>query len=129
MSQLFASKGFVELDGQPIIYSSSIDMQASNNISDVDTIIDEAGGFAQGATKYDVSLESPIPANGFEADFFALARAGQIHTLRFVILKPSGGISSAKLLRGIFMDPGTTIGANKAADIKVKFRGMEVEAL
>lgn len=129
MSRNFASKGYVELDGIPIIYTSSLDMQASSNISDVDTIIDEAGGFAQGTTKYDVSIDSPVPAEGFEVDFFTLARAGQIHELRFVVLKPSGGIAESRLLRGMFMDPGTSIGANKAVDLKVKFRGMEVEAL
>jgi hypothetical protein len=95
----------------------------------LDTIIDEMGGFAQGTTKYDVSLDSPVPADGFEVDFFTLARAGQIHELRFVVLKPSGGIAESRLLRGMFMDPGTSIGANKAVDLKVKFRGMEVEAL
>jgi len=129
MSRQFVSKGYVELNGVPIVYAAGLDIQAATNITDVDTIIDEMGGFAQGTSKYDVDITSPVPAEGFEVDFFTLARAGQIHEFRFVVLKPNGGIAHARLLRGMFMDPGLSIGANKAADLKVKFRGMEVESL
>lgn len=124
MTQLYLSKGYVEIDGVPVIRSSMIDVQQSTQITDVDTIIDAAGGFAQGTVKYDVSLESPVPAEGYEIDFLAVAEAGEIHDLAFVLLKPAGGVLARLPLRGVFMDPGVGVGANKAVDAKVKFRGM-----
>lgn len=126
--RLFASKGYVEKDGVPVVFSSMLDVQQSTQISDVDTIIDAAGGFAQGTVKYDVSIEGPVPAEGFEVDWMAVAEAGEIHDLAFVALKPEGGVLARIDLRGVFMDPGLGVGANKAIDSKVKFRGMRPPA-
>ncbi len=123
---LYASKGYVEKDGVKVLTSQKLSMKQDTNSDDVDTILDEAGGFAQGTVKYMVEVESPVPADGFEIDWFEVCRAGKIHQLRFVILNPNGGIATSKLLRGVFRNPSAGLGANSAATASVAFHGREV---
>ena len=126
---LYVSKGFAESDGVPIITSTKMTLKQVTNGSDVDTILDDGTGFAKGVTKYEVDLENPVPADGFEVDYFALAAAGRVHLLRFVFLNPdTGGEAFSKLLRGVWRDPNTGTAANSAATTAVTFHGREVVA-
>lgn len=120
---LYVSKGFVEKDGVPLLTSTAIDLKQNTNSDDVDTILDDAAGYAQGTTKYMVDIASPIPADGFEIDWFKVCEVGQIHNLRFVWLNPDGGVAKEITLRGVFRDPSSGIKANTAATAGVQFHG------
>lgn len=125
-TSLYVSKGFAELNGRTLFTSDSIDLKQNTNSDDVDTILDDATGFAQGTTKYMADIASPVPGRGFEVDWFALCEAGTVHQLRFVLLKPEGGVAYEILLRGVFRDPSAGLKANSAAKAGVQFHGRRV---
>lgn len=121
--QVCASHGYIEKDGVPFVSSTMIKVSQDTNVSDVDTILEQADGVAFGNVKYSVEIESPVPEDGFEVNWFEVCEAKQINQLAVVILRPEGGILWRKLLRGVFFDPSDDIGANKAVSGSVKFRG------
>jgi hypothetical protein len=123
---LYVSKGFIEKDGVQAVTSTKLDLKQASNSDDVDTILEDGLGFAQGTVRYVVDIENPVPARGFEVDWFAAAARGRLHTLRFVLLNPEGGVAYSILLRGVFRDPQLGVGANKAATNGVQFHGVEV---
>lgn len=125
---LYVSKGYVEKDGVTAFTSTKIGIKQDTNSDDVDPILDEASGYAQGTVKYMVEIESPVPSAGFEIDWFAVCAAGKLHQLRFVFLNPNGGVAFSKLLRGVFRNPGANLAANSAATTGVTFHGREVSA-
>ncbi len=123
----YVSKGYAELNGQTLFTSQAIGLTQNTNSDDVDPILDEAGGFAQGTVKYELKIEGPVPSRGFEIDWFAVASQGRLHQLRFVLLNPNGGPPVfSKLLKGVFRDPAVNVKANSAAAVNVTFHGREV---
>lgn len=121
--EICASHGFVEKDGIPILSSMMIKVSQDTNVSDVDTILDGAEGVAFGNAKYSVEIENPIPAAGFEINWFEVCEAKEVNQLTVVILRPEGGELWRKPLRGVFFDPSGDIAANKPISASVKFRG------
>lgn len=122
----YASKGYFEVNGVPVIRSTGLNLTQDTNSDDVDTILDEGGGYSQGTVKYKLDIENPVPADGFEIKWFEVAAAGKIHVINVVVLNPNGGIAYQKLLRGVFRDPKLGIKANSAATNGVMFHGREV---
>lgn len=125
-TSLYVSKGYAELDGRVLFTSNSLELKQATNSDDVDTILDEACGFAQGTVKYVLEIGSPVPGPGFEVDFFALCEAGSVHQLRFILLRPEGGQAYNLLLRGVFRDPTAGLKANAAATASVSYHGRNV---
>lgn len=121
--QVCASHGFIEKDGVPFVSATMLKVSQDTNVSDVDTILDNAEGVAFGNVKYSVEIENPIPEDGFEVNWFEVCEAKEISQLAFVVLKPEGGVLWRKLLRGVFFDPSGDIAANKPISASVKFRG------
>ena len=121
--QVCASHGYIEKDGVPFVSSTMIKVSQDTNVSDVDTILDQAEGVAFGNVKYSVEVENPIPEDGFEVNWFEVCEAKEINQLAVVVLRPEGGVLWRKLLRGVFFDPSGDIAANKPISASVKFRG------
>ena len=128
MSQ-FVSQGYVEKDGVTIIRSTMIEVDQATNNADVDTVLEGYAGNTVGTKKYTVKLGNPIPAEGFEVNWFEVCEASETHQLRFVLLKPTeagGGVLWDKLLEGDFRDPSVNVGVNKASEMSVTFHGRAV---
>lgn len=121
--QVCASHGYIEKDGVPFVSSTMIKVGQDTNVSDVDTILDQAEGVAFGNVKYTVEIENPVPEDGFEVNWFEVCEAKQINQLAVVVLKPEGGVLWRKPLRGVFFDPSGDIASNKPINASVKFRG------
>jgi hypothetical protein len=82
---VYSGPGFVRLDGRVLLRSTKISLKIDSNNSDVVTILGGREGHTPGPTAVTASVESPIPADGFEVDFPRLCAAGAEHTLDFVI--------------------------------------------
>lgn len=123
----YISKGFIEADGVTIIESSSIDVQLDNNSDDVNTILEDYAGHTTGTGKYTVKVQNPIPADGFEIDWFELAESGDTAQLRFVLINPNtGGIAFSRLLEGDWRNPSIGLAGGKGAQGSVEFHGKRV---
>lgn len=123
----YISKGFIEADGVTIIESSGIEMNLDNNSDDVNTIIEDHAGHTTGSGKYTVKVQNPIPAEGFEVDWFELAEAGETGQLRFVLINPvTGGIAFSRLIEGDWRNPSVSLAGGKGAQGSVEFHGKRV---
>ncbi len=122
----FASPGYAEIDGRTLFTSTSLNLTRSTISNDVNTILDEACGYAQGTVKYVLDIASPVTGAGFEIDWFALCERGEVYQLRFVLLRPDGGIAHDLLLRGVFRDLSAGPQASSGATAGVQFHGRRV---
>lgn len=123
----YASKGFIEKDGVTLVQSSSIDVTLDNNSDDVNTILEDYAGHSTGSGKYTVKVQNPIPAEGFEIDWFEVCESGETSQLRFVLINPeTGGIAFSRLLEGDWRNPNLALAGGKPAQGSVEFHGRRV---
>ncbi|MDO9016554.1 MAG: hypothetical protein Q8S73_26545 [Deltaproteobacteria bacterium] len=124
-----ASQGYVDMDGVTLLKSASLKVAMTSGNADVMTVLGGFEGHTKGTAKYVVSITNPVPAEGFERNWFNITEDGKTHQLRFVILRPEeagGGILYELSLEGDFRDPSIDIGVNKAVDNEVSFHGRKV---
>lgn len=123
----YVSKGFIRKDGETIVESSSIDMKLDNNSDDVGTILEDYAGHSTGTGKYTVKVQNPVPARGFEIDWFEVCESGETSQLEFVLINPeTGGVAFQRLLEGDWRNPDITISGGKPAQGSVEFHGKRV---
>lgn len=124
-----ANKGYLEVDGVPLLQSASLKVAVQSGNSDVMTILDGFTGHTVGTNKYVVSITNPVPATGFEKNWLEITADGQTHQARFVILRPEeagGGVLYELPLEGDFRDPSIDLGVNKPVDSEVQFHSRKV---
>lgn len=124
----YVSKGFIRKDGVTLVQSSSIELTLDNNSDDVNTIIEDYAGHTTGSGKYTAKVQNPVPADGFEVDWFAACESGETSQLEFVMINPdTGGVAFTRLLQGDWRNPQITLAGGKAAQGSVEFHGKRVQ--
>lgn len=122
----FASKGYVEKDGVPVVLSDSLSLSLDTGDNPVLTILSGMVGHSLGARVWKVSLANPISAQGFEHNWFMVCHEGATHQIKFVYLKPEtegGGVLFWLLLEGFFGNPKGDLAVSKPANASVDFQG------
>lgn len=123
----YVSKGFIRKDGITIVESSSIELRLDNNSDDVGTILEDYAGHTTGSGKWTAKVQNPVPAEGFEVDWFEVCEAGETSQMEFVMINPNtGGVAFSRLLEGDWRNPDLAIAGGKPAQGSVEFHGKRV---
>lgn len=125
------SKGYVEKDGVAAVLSDSLSLSLDTGDNPVLTILNGMVGHSLGARVWKVSLANPIPATGFEFNWYLICQEGQTHQLKYVFLRPEtegGGVLFWVLLEGFFEDPKGDLAVSKPASASVDFQGRYLDS-